>query len=51
VFAEFRRGAVTVVGHLLSPPVAQRLLHVQRAIFWGGLLLLLGSVVAGIVVK
>jgi hypothetical protein len=51
VFAEFRRGAVAVVGHLLSPPAAQRLLHMQRAMFWAGLLLLLGPAVARLLVK
>ena len=49
--AEFQRGAVAMVGRFLSPPVGQRLLRMQRAIFWMGLLLLLGPVVAGILVK
>lgn len=51
VLAEFQRGAVAMVGRFLSPPVGQRLLRMQKAIFWAGLLLLLGPVVAGIVVK
>jgi len=51
VLAEFQRGAVAMVGRFLRPPVGRRLLRVQRAIFWVGLLLLLGPVVAGIVVK
>lgn len=51
VLAEFQRGAVAMVGRFLSPPVGQRLLRMRKVIFWVGLLLLLGPVVAGIVVK